>query len=105
MSCYLVSDKHINAMVSWAQWNGVQFRVFVGNGWVTVDYDKVRQELRRTNEASFQTRYAHRDDIQREHEPVIGKSGPAPSAIEALKLCDCYDYQANEFEDWESSDA
>lgn len=106
MSCYLVSDDHINAMISWAQWNNVEFRVKIGfEPACRVDYDFVRQELRKTNEKSYQTRYAHRDDISMEHEPVIGKSGPALPAIEILKLCACYDYQACEFDGWKTSDA
>jgi len=105
MSCYLVSDDHINALISWAQWNKVTFRVLVGDGSVTIDYDAVRQELRRTNEESYHTRYAHLDGISKEHEPVKGKSGPALPVIEILKLCNCYDYQACEFDGWEASDA
>lgn len=118
MSAFLVSDAHIDALVTVAlfgvaektaasgNWHGP----YVGNPARPVDVhnaNRVGEMLIRENEASIKARYPSDktppapDYVYPFHRLPV----PAISAVAALKLLDCYEYQACEHTGWESSAA
>lgn len=104
MSCFLVSDKHINAIVTyaidkdvWVEGLGVPN---VSSSVITEDRaEGIAQILADANQASVNERYIERassPDIK--YECVDGLS-----AVEIIKLCTCYMYQSNEASSWNES--
>jgi len=95
MSAFIVSDTHINALVSYATGGG-PFRVSDGNP------QELGQMLVNENYRSVNYRYRERDEPHTfRYRPYIKPLKP----VEVIKLCDCYDYQSCETDDYEKSEA
>lgn len=96
MSCFVVDNYHVSALVSWAISHGVP---------LGVSPDAVAHELASANRAAFAERYEGR--YQDEVAPFDGLdrvdvSHLAPVAI--VKACDCLEYQASDWSSWRESE-
>ena len=97
MSCFIVSDYHVSALVAWAIRQGLD---------LAASPDAVAHELASANRAAFNERYGGR--YQMEFEPFGGldrSAGAELLPVAIVKACDCLDYQACDWTSWESSDA
>ncbi|MEH2525837.1 MULTISPECIES: hypothetical protein [unclassified Bradyrhizobium] len=107
MSAYLCSDLHINTLVSYAVRHGVHYRVN-GNAVRVVlnNAEAIANILIDENARGVGERYRERT---KEHFGDIGEAlrfkqvNPLPDALVILKLCDCFDYQACESDDYEDT--
>jgi hypothetical protein len=97
MSCFVVSDYHVSALVAWAIRQGLD---------LAASPDAVAHELASANRAAFNERYGGR--YQMEFEPFGGldrSAGAELLPVAIVKACDCLDYQASDWSTWERSDA
>ena len=97
MSCFVVSDYHVSALVAWAIRQGVTF---------DASPDAVAHMLASANRAAFNERYGGR--YQMEFEPFGGldrSAGAELLPVAIVKACDCLDYQASDWSRWDDSDA
>ena len=97
MSCFVVSDFHISALVAWAVAHGVD---------LDTSPDAVAHVLASANRRAFSERYAGRYDCELVPFGGLDRSAGvdlAPVAI--VKACDCLDYQACDWSTWTDSDA
>jgi hypothetical protein len=97
MSCFVVSDYHVSALVAWAIRQGVTF---------DASPDAVAHMLASANRCAFSDRYAGRFDAELLPFGGLDRSAGAellPVAI--VKACDCLDYQASDWSRWDDSDA
>lgn len=97
MSCFVVSDYHISALVAWAIRQGVA---------LDASPDAVAHMLASANRCAFSDRYAGRFDAELVPFGGLDRSAGAdlgPVAI--VKACDCLDYQASDWSRWDDSDA
>lgn len=97
MSCFVVSDYHISALVAWAVRQGVA---------LDASPDAVAHMLASANRCAFSDRYAGRYDAELVPFGGLDRSAGAdlgPVAI--VKACDCLDYQASDWSRWDDSDA
>jgi hypothetical protein len=96
MSCFVVSDFHINAIVAWADAHGAD---------LDVAPDALAHELARANRAAFAERYEGRyqDEVLPfgGFDPLVDWSDLSPVAI--VKACDCLDYQCGDWSEWDHS--
>ena len=98
MSCFIVSDYHVSALVAWA----IRADVLPD----AVSPDAVAHELASANRAAFNERYGGR--YQMEFEPFAGldrSAGAELLPVAIVKACDCLDYQASDWSSWDGSDA
>jgi len=97
MSCFVVSDYHVSALVAWAIRQGVA---------LDASPDAVAHMLASANRCAFSDRYAGRFDAELLPFGGLDRSAGAellPVAI--VKACDCLDYQASDWSRWDDSDA
>ena len=97
MSCFVVSDFHVSALVSWAVAQGVT---------LDASPDAVAHMLASANRCAYSERYAGRYDSEISPFGGLDRSAGvdlAPVAI--VKACDCLDYQASDWSPWTESDA
>lgn len=97
MSCFIVSDYHVSALVAWAIRQGLD---------LDASPDAVAHELASANRAAFNERYGGR--YQMEFEPFAGldrSAGAELQPVAIVKACDCLEYQASDWSSWEGSDA
>jgi len=97
MSCFVVSDYHVSALVAWAIRQGVD---------LDASPDAVAHMLASANRCAFSDRYAGRFDAELLPFGGLDRSAGAellPVAI--VKACDCLDYQARDWWRWYDSDA
>lgn len=101
MSAFLVSDDHINAMLTPLLNDGRETTL--------ATLQRYAETLQAANLASVRHRYSHNEDYMRELEatkPIKFKRYTKPiSPVMVLKLCQCFDYQACEPDDYEGSQA
>lgn len=92
MSCFIVSDKHLSAIVRWAE----QYTTQPGKQQEAVNL------LHAANVRSVNARY-------REDTPLDGAvyepDAPLLSPIEVIKACDCLAYQCDNWEGFKGSEA
>jgi hypothetical protein len=102
MSAYMVSDLHLNAIVTYASNNSVS--VFIGNKWFDVRCNEQRiiAILETANKESLHVRYGD-DDVTTGIKYKITDKYQSPMQI--IKLCDCFNYQACEVNDYEHTPA
>lgn len=108
MSAYVVSDYHINALVTWAATRH-------GNDRVTYYWEGRSRDVRENpkriasvlyaeNVRSVNARYNECDTPSFRYRPIaLGYAKLTP--VQVLKACNCYEYQACETDDWEQSEA
>ena len=103
MSAFHVSDDHINILLSWARKHNPIVRVDHTRFDLTQseDYWRVGAVLRDANNASMDARYGDKP------EDFLPKTVSVAhlEAIDIVSGCDCFDYQACEYDGWESSGA
>lgn len=99
MSAFIVSDKHLQTLINWANQNQVYF-YYNGKHYKSDDVptlDLLLTVLHRQNVRSVDRRYQEKNVV----DSLRVKLTPVTlSPVEILKACDCYDYQACETEDY-----
>jgi len=114
MSAFVVSDNHIDALVTVAIF-GVSGRTATSGMWCgpyvfnnrasVYSADRLGAMLLNENVLSVQARYPN-DSVQvTKYTYPLGNTTPYMSAVAALKLVKCYEYQACEHDGWDTSDA
>jgi hypothetical protein len=104
MSAFIVSNKHINAIVSWSAANNYGRRPSLEEC-----HDAGRM-LMAENCKSVGYRYAHIPGMVQECADALEGYAFKPdttkrSAVEIIKACECLAYQSSEHDEWESSEA
>ncbi len=97
MSCFVVSDFHISALVAWAFANGAD---------LDASPDATAHGLASANRAAFAERYEGR--YQDEVAPFGGldySAGLDLAPVAIVKACDCLAYQCSDWSAWDQSDA
>ena len=97
MSCFVVPDFHVSALVAWAVHN----RALVG-----ISADALAHGLATANRFAFAQRYAGRylDELA----PFTGLDLDADRALDPIgvvKACDCLAYQASDWAGWDGCEA
>ena len=98
MSCFVVSDFHVSALVAWGARAGVLPDA--------VSPDALAHELASANRAAFAERYEGR--YQDELAPFAGLDLGADRALDpvgVVKACDCLAYQASDWAGWDACEA
>ena len=112
MSAFLVSAEHIAALVKYGRDHDVS--VYLGEGMVDPRLSLRKYPalaafmLYRANVEAVEARYPGADDMvwYRFNEGSFTMADvPSLSAVEVLKACDCFEYQACEWPEWEGSGA
>jgi hypothetical protein len=96
MSCFVVPDFHVNALVNWGHRQGA----ILG-----ISPDALAHELASANRSAFSSRYLGRYDSELVPFGGLDRSAGvdlAPVAI--VKACDCLAYQASDWTCWDRSD-
>jgi len=97
MSCFVVPDFHINALVNWGHRQGA----IVG-----ISPDALAHMLACANRAAFSERYAGRYDSELAPFGGLDRSAGAELApVAIVKACDCFEYQASDWPAWRESEA
>lgn len=105
MSAFLVSDKHINTLLAWANLKRISGLMIDGeilDFSSSNDLQKMAEILLDENYRSLNFRY-HSEDKARKI--VYRLSLVTLKPVQIIKLCDCLDYQSCETDDWESTNA
>ena len=96
MSCFVVPDFHVSALVSWAVAHGVD---------LDVSPDAVAHMLASANRRAYSERYAGRYDSELVPFGGLNRSAGVDLApVAVVKACDCLDYQASDWSRWNDSD-
>lgn len=97
MSCFVVSDYHVSALVNW----GARAGAILG-----ISPDALAHELASANRSGFSYRYGGRYDGELVPFGGLDRSAGADLApVAIVKACDCLAYQASEWTCWDRSDA
>ncbi len=94
MSAFIVSHNHINAIVRFASQHNING--VAGNEQVTAEL------LLAENTRSVNYRYKESAPVEA---IIFAADAPELTPIEAIKACNCLDYQSCETEDWRSTPA
>lgn len=97
MSCFVVNDYHVSALVAWAVRHGLP---------LGVSPDALAHELASANRSAFSERYDGRYDG--ELTPFGGldlSAGADLAPVAIVKACDCLGYQASDWAAWAESEA
>lgn len=103
MSCFIVSQAHINALASFAERQEVYFQT--GNLTMQAKYHAgvLGQILLDENTRSVNTRY---NETEKSEEFIYNPSTARKlKPLEVVKACQCLEYQSCESEDWHKTDA
>ena len=103
MSAFLVNDKHIDALLTWAI-NTTEYQTPRKLDGMTV-YDQpdlIGQILVDANYRSLTARYGDKDQP---HEYKFKHYPRTLSPVEVIKACDCLNYQCCEFDEWPTTKA
>lgn len=109
MSAFIVSDYHINALVSWASSrNGNDAVSYYWSGRrrdVREDSKRVASVLHAENVRSVNARYSECDEPAGfKYRPVaLGYTKITP--VQVIKACHCLEYQSCETSDWQETEA
>lgn len=102
MSAFMCSENHINTIVTFANKRRVEAYVDRINCDASADPQKWVDVLTEANRASLEVRYG---DSFPEPIPKFKKHRPEATPVEIVKLCQSYEYQACEVEDYQSTRA
>lgn len=113
MSAFLVSDKHINTLITYANLDryGHQWKLNDGRTLDSKDSNDLQtaaEILKYENIRSLQARYEDRLEPEEKEGAITFRFTPVSpklGAVQILKACACYDYQACESDDYDQSDA
>jgi hypothetical protein len=96
MSCFVVSDYHVSALVNW----GARAGAIPG-----ISPDALAHELASANRSAFSSRYLGRYDSELAPFGGLDRSAGADLApVAIVKACDCLEYQASDWTCWDRSD-
>jgi hypothetical protein len=95
MSCFVVPDFHIDALVSWAVANGAG--AFIGG----LDPRGLAAEMHRANCAAYRERYG--EDVSYAYTFTMRPEVHAMPPVQIIKACDCLDYQCGDWMDYPGS--
>jgi hypothetical protein len=103
MSAFVVSDKHINTLITWAYNNKVQY---YKDRWVDINQTPTHaaNTLYAENVRSVNSRYNERSKTQYDRFRFVPVQD-LPDAIGIIKLCHCLQYQSCEHKGWDKSEA
>jgi hypothetical protein len=97
MSCIVLSDYHISAIVAWAVRRGLD---------LDTSPDAIAHMLASANRRAYSDRYAGRYDSELVPFGGLDRSAGADLApVAIVKACDALDYQASDWPRWTDSDA
>jgi hypothetical protein len=97
MSCFVVNDYHVSALVAWAIRQGLD---------LDASPDAVAHVLASANRRAYSERYQGRYDSELVAFGGLDRSAGADLApVAVVKACDCLDYQASDWSRWNDSDA
>jgi hypothetical protein len=97
MSCFVVPDYHIDTLVSWAVANHAA--AFIED----LTPRELAAELHRANCAAYRERYG--EDAGEGYTFTMRPEVHAMPAVQVLKACSCFDYQASSWSKYEGSTA
>jgi len=103
MSAFVISDKHINSMLSWAnrKMDGISYGGKIYSFKNTEDLQAMAQAMLNENYRSVNFRYAHHGHTE-PHE-IIFNFEHIHDPVQVIKACHCFNYQCCETSDWEKS--
>lgn len=104
MSAFIVSDYHINALVTYGVRAKAQY--YTGEEWVYFNEDTawaLASKLYRANVQSVNRRYGERTRSTGFKYKLVDIS--QLNAADIVKACDCLEYQSCERKEWERSQA
>lgn len=111
MSAFVVSNYHITGLLSFARslhyginvYNNKQFVCTIDRKTDINEMSKIGQILLDQNYHSVNTRYKENDSAPAyRFKPILSRQF---KAVEILKACNCYDYQACEDDDYDKTNA
>ena len=103
MSCYIVPDKHISAIIRWASGEGIRAAYTRGDYLYQPGQEQEAVNLlHAANVRSVNERY---NETTPEDGAVYDPMAPSLRPIEVIKACDGLAYQCDEWEGFEGSDA
>lgn len=97
MSCFVVPDFHIDALVSWAVANHAS--AFIDG----LNPRELAAELHLANCAAYRERYG--ENGGESYSFTMRPEVHAMPAVQVLKACDCLDYQCSDWSRYEGSTA
>lgn len=101
MSAFLVSKKHIDALVSMLdKYDLERVAVWLDEKTIENARNAVGTALWSENQISVNTRYSQKEDI-----PEYFFEPNQLTPLEVIKLCQCLAYQSSEYEGWNNSPA
>lgn len=97
MSCFVVPDFHVSALVAWGARAGVLPDA--------VSPDALAHELASANRLAFSERYSGGLGTVDPFGGLDRSAGVALDAVAIVKACDCLAYQASDWSGWNESEA
>lgn len=102
MSAYLVSADHLNALATFAMVHDTYINHWSTHWRGSTHAEEIAMALRRANVDALTERYGDGDDTEGyTYKEYRNKAALTPLAI--LKACICYDYQASEVPNYETT--
>jgi hypothetical protein len=104
MSCFICDEKHISALAGYAEVVERDYHRLGGSR----SPKQIAKILYDANVRSFAARYEgrHAEDIcEFEFDARAALKGSHANSVSIIKSASCFEYQACEFEDWETSEA
>ncbi len=101
MSAYILSNSHIDALLTYAQSKLITFYIdgMIFDARKQDDINKIGQILVNTNHESVNERY-NENDLADEYKFRFDFQHSHMKAVQVLKACGCYDYQACEIKNY-----
>lgn len=112
MSAFLCTNRHLCILVTYASDESVTYVDWRGSRQTVKDREQyVMQKLRTQNILSMEARYPNEKFTDAERRPVfirafpLERDDPDYVALQIIKNCACYSYQACETDDYELTEA
>jgi hypothetical protein len=101
MSCYIVSESHLSALVRYACTQNLNVYNDHGKVYAPGEEQEAVNFLDAANTNAYNERYKESEPQGASYRP----EAPLPSHIEVIKLASCFDYQASDWSQYPGSDA
>ena len=105
MSAFMCSDRHLCALVAFASLHGVSYYWKGALQPVKGEEQRAALILQAANARSVNYRYAHNTEAQCDDDPISYRAALPLPPLHILKLCQSFDYQACEPDDYDESEA
>ncbi len=108
MSAFLVSDNHIDTLITFAARKRITFSIDNRqlDARIVEDANDIGQILVNQNVRSVNARYSENDIVDEYIFRDVGlQNQHVANIVQILKACDCYDYQACETDDYRNTTA